>query len=118
MFKASFKRFPRALARLGNRKIETATLALFAAASAVGIARKDGPASSLAALTTKAAAAVVAPLPAADTKASTNNRTTDLAMIAHPRVDSWVKRFTTDLRGSMTVSLDRMTRYEQMISSE
>jgi len=39
-------------------------------------------------------------------------------MISHPRVDSWIKRFTTSQRSSMMVYLDRMPKYEEMISAE
>lgn len=126
MFGASITRFPRALARLGHRKIETVTLAVVAAVSAVGIARMDGPAASVATLTTKAVTTVASAtsntmptaLASAPTEMVASRTSSDLAMISHPRVDSWIRRFTTDQRGSMTVYLDRMDRYERMITRE
>ena len=42
----------------------------------------------------------------------------DLPNLQHARVDSWVRRFTTELRGSFATSLDRMNKYENMISSK
>jgi membrane-bound lytic murein transglycosylase D len=38
-----------------------------------------------------------------------------LARIDNPRVDSWVKRFTTDLHSSYATELGRMARYSDMI---
>ncbi len=36
--------------------------------------------------------------------------------VEHARVDSWVTRLTTSLRGDFEQSLDRMARYESMIT--
>jgi membrane-bound lytic murein transglycosylase D len=116
-------RIPRALRRLGNRKIETITLATVAAFSAAGFARRDGPGAAVATITSNAVATVAAPVntPAtAPTAKSTAIKSTaaDLPIINNPRVDSWIKRFTTSQRSSMTVYLDRMAKYEDMIASE
>ncbi|HMC54620.1 MAG TPA: lytic transglycosylase domain-containing protein [Gemmatimonadaceae bacterium] len=118
--------FPRALRRLGNRKIETLTLATIAVLSAIGIARQDGPGATVASITSNAVAkatsiatpvvASVAVRPSAPLGAVSAAK--DLAMISHPRVDSWIKRFTTSQRSSMMVYLDRMPKYEEMISAE
>ncbi|HJQ20289.1 MAG TPA: lytic transglycosylase domain-containing protein [Gemmatimonadaceae bacterium] len=126
MLRASITAFPRALRRLGHRKIETVTLAAVAAVSAIGIARTDGPATSVASATTRAALAVVSPTPAQPSATTRSGSTTaaaapaakaaDLPMIKNARVDTWIKRFTTDMRSSMTVYLDRMDRYEGLIS--
>jgi membrane-bound lytic murein transglycosylase D len=115
-------RLPRALRRLGNRKIETLTLAAVAALSAVGIARQDGPGAAVAAITSRAVAKASStpyePLESAPRGRVASAPGSDLPMLSHPRVDSWIKRFTTSQRSSMTVYLDRMDKYERMISSE
>lgn len=121
MLGRSITRFRRALARLGHRKIETVTLAAFAAVSAMGIARTDGPGATVAVAATnavKSVASASAPDPSVKAAAAATTGAADLAMISHPRVESWIRRFTTDMRGSMTVYLDRMSRYEGMISRE
>jgi soluble lytic murein transglycosylase-like protein len=41
-----------------------------------------------------------------------------LPNIEHPRVQSWIKRFTTTHRGSMAIYLQRKERYEPMISQK
>ena len=41
-----------------------------------------------------------------------------LPNIDNPRVNTWIKRFTTTQRGSMTTYLQRKERYERMISSK
>ncbi|HEX6575220.1 MAG TPA: lytic transglycosylase domain-containing protein [Gemmatimonadaceae bacterium] len=44
----------------------------------------------------------------------------DLANIDNPRVDSWVRRFQTSatMRRTLSIWLDRMTKYETMISKK
>jgi len=116
--------FPRALTRLGNRKIETLTLATVAVLSAVGIARQDGPGQAVASITSDAVAKAtsiaipIAVSPEVRPSAAVTSPAKDLPMLSHPRVDSWIKRFTTSQRSSMTVYLGRMTKYEEMISTE
>jgi len=105
---------------LGHKKIETVTMATFAAVAALGIARKDAeanPATAIARVTRGAtteylAEAVLSP---AATKSSS---LLGFANMDHPRVTSWIKRFTTDLRGSFATYLARKDRYEPMISSK
>jgi len=126
MIKSPIARALRVTRLFGRRKIETVTLSVVAALSAIGIARQDGPAGTVADLTRTAVASVatsahappaVAATGAASGGASATAATTlDLAMISNPRVDSWIKRFTTDLRSSYATYLDRMNRYEQLIS--
>ncbi|HEU4993725.1 MAG TPA: lytic transglycosylase domain-containing protein, partial [Gemmatimonadaceae bacterium] len=41
-----------------------------------------------------------------------------LPNLDHPRVDSWIKRFTTDLRSSFAAYLTRMTKYDDMIQGK
>jgi membrane-bound lytic murein transglycosylase D len=106
---------------LGRRKIETVTIAAFAAVSALGIARRDADATPASVIISEAVggsaveylAAAVAKSPSVSAK-----KTLGLANIEHPRVQSWIKRFTTDLRGSFETYLDRKDKYEPMISTK
>jgi membrane-bound lytic murein transglycosylase D len=117
MFKTAITGVSRVFAR---RKIEAATLSVIAAVSAVGLVRGDVLGADAAAATVPLTNAVhvsnaiesaVRPKTAMSTA-----EVLDLPNIAHPRVDSWIKRFTTTQRGSMATYLSRMTRYESMIS--
>lgn len=112
MFKTAITGVSRVFAR---RKIEVATLSTIAAISAVGIARSGGVSAASVPLTN-----VVHVSAALESAVSGSRRVDgdglDLPNISHPRVDSWIKRFTTDQRGSFATYLDRMTRYEPMIS--
>lgn len=101
----------RALAR---RKIEALTLGAVATLSAAGLVRQDEPALQL---STAVAHVVQVPertLPAA----SAPGTGMELPDIDHPRVDQWVRRFTTTQRASMATYLSRMTKYEDMISAK
>lgn len=116
---------PRALRRLGHRKIETITLSAIAALSAAGFARHDGPGTTVSSVTAHAVARMAPatpPKPAgaktASTPAKTRSAAADLPMLSHPRVDRWIKRFTTVQRGTYATYLNRMTRYDDMISAE
>lgn len=109
---------------LGRRKIETVTVAAFAAIASVGFANRDASTRATAGSVTgapqvqflaAAAAKVTGATPASGGYAAT---TMGLPNLEHPRVDSWIKRFTTDQRGSFTTYLGRMTRYEDMISGK
>ncbi|MEX2177170.1 MAG: lytic transglycosylase domain-containing protein [Gemmatimonadaceae bacterium] len=42
----------------------------------------------------------------------------DLPDLEHPRVDLWIQKFTTTMRGSYATYLERMPRYEKMISGK
>jgi membrane-bound lytic murein transglycosylase D len=42
----------------------------------------------------------------------------DLPNIDHPRVQSWINRFTTDLRKGFATDLDHMSRYGKMITAK
>jgi membrane-bound lytic murein transglycosylase D len=132
MFKTAISGVASVFAR---RKIEAAALSAIAAISAVGLVR--GAISELwsaersgVGMPLQSRAAVpltnAVHLSAAIESAVNRNRTAStipaealgLPNIAHPRVDSWVTRFTTDMRGSFATYLRRMTRYESMISSK
>jgi membrane-bound lytic murein transglycosylase D len=62
----------------------------------------------------------VSPLASSNFKAVTaaKGSSWDLPNLHHPRVDYWVERFTTDKRGEFTRFLQRMGRYEPMISAK
>jgi membrane-bound lytic murein transglycosylase D len=103
-----------------RRKIETVSIAVVAALAAMGFARNDGPGTAISAVTTAVSTGDVA---SAASFAATTPRTAaakrrELPSIQHPRVDSWIRRFTTDMRGSYAIYLDRMPRYESMISKK
>jgi membrane-bound lytic murein transglycosylase D len=104
-----------------RRKIEAATLSVIAAISAVGLVRGEVlSADAVAAVPLTNAVHVATAIEAAVTpKPSTSSAgVLDLPNLAHPRVDSWIKRFTTTQRSSFATYLARMTRYEAMISRE
>ena len=102
----------RALAR---RKIEALTLGAVATLSAAGLVRQDEPALQL-----STAVANVVHVPEQRTRpvASVPASAMELPDIDHPRVDQWVRRFTTTQRASMTTYLSRMAKYEEMISAK
>jgi membrane-bound lytic murein transglycosylase D len=62
----------------------------------------------------------VSPLAATNFRAVTAAKGSawDLPNLDHARVDYWVERFTTDKRGEFTRFLQRMGRYEPMISAK
>lgn len=114
---------------LWRRKIETAVIATAAAVSSVGILH-GATATIDAALGPLTAASPAAPpavpmryLAAATAKpnaapATSSALTMGLPNLEHPRVDSWVKTFTTTQRGSYATYLRRMTKYDDMISAK
>jgi membrane-bound lytic murein transglycosylase D len=122
MFKTAITRVWRVFTR---RKIEAATLSAIAAASAVGLVRGESwsAETSVATVPLTNAVHVSAALEFALTggESATPMRVAkshDLPNLSHPRVDSWVKKFTTSQRGSFATYLKRMTRYEPMISQK
>jgi peptidoglycan lytic transglycosylase D len=126
MLKATIRRF------FGRRKIETASIVVIAAASAITMARMDALATpaQLAAPSVQylaaAAASVKPPVEVAEARAELpalehdplSSSTMDLPNLEHPRVQSWIRRFTTDQRGSYATYLSRMSRYDDMISGK
>ena len=105
---------------LGRRKIEAATIAAFAAVSALGVVRGDADATPASVISQAGGGSTVEFLSAAvaTTANAPAHKTLGLANIEHPRVQSWITRFTTDLRGSFETYLDRKDKYEPMISSK
>ena len=109
--------------RLGRRRVETAVTAVVAAVAAAGVLMHgdtpaDVPVSPPVATYVTAAASRIASVarPASpDASASTSSGAAALAKIGNPRVDSWITRFTTDLRSTFAADLDRMAHYSDMI---
>lgn len=112
-----------------RRKVETAVIAAAAAVSSVGIAH--GAASRMGENTTPDAATTTT-TPVVQMKylaAATANVTGAKASAAptlamglpnldNPRVDSWIRTFTTTQRSSYATYLRRMTKYDDMISAK
>jgi membrane-bound lytic murein transglycosylase D len=138
VFKRPILRVPRVLTR---RKIETLSLAAVAAASAVGIVLGNtgdaiavpvasvthaatsvvaaySPKPTPATTAVSARAATVVPSASSARASASNAKKVDLPNLDHPRVESWINRFTTDLRNSYATDLDRMARYSKMISDK
>ena len=107
---------------LGRRKFETAALVTVAALSSIGIAHRDAPVNPQAPtvaqnaqfLTTATANALRAPVE----PVASGAEKVGLPDIENPRVESWIKRFTTDQRRSFATYLSRMTKYEPMIAEK
>ena len=101
---------------LSRRKAESAGLVLVAAVAAGGIVAtgSSSPSSMLA----PSARYVTAVVSDADMKSVDANAGWDLSNIDHRRVDSWVRRFTSDLKRSFAIYLERMDKYAPMISAK
>jgi membrane-bound lytic murein transglycosylase D len=107
------RRVKRALSR---RKAESAGLALVAVLAAGGlVATGSSSPSSVLAPSTQYVTAAVADK---DLKPAESNAPWDLANIDHHRVDSWVGRFTSDLKRSFSTYMERMDKYAPMISAK
>src|SRR5439155_8391277 len=125
MLSKTIMRVPRLL---GRRKIETVVLALVAAATAVGLSRNDSdraPLASVAAAVRHPATRVVASFDGElaeaakpTTRSASAARGTDLRAVSHPLVNSWIKQFTTAQRAGFAISLKRMTKYEELITTK
>jgi membrane-bound lytic murein transglycosylase D len=102
---------------LSRRKAESAGLALVAALAAGGLVAtgSSSPSSVLAPSTQYVSNAVVSDN---ELKTVESGAKWDLANLDHRRVDSWVGRFTSDLKRSFATYLDRMGKYESMISQK
>lgn len=98
---------------LAHRKIEAVTISALAALSAAGFVRNDEPRLAV----SSAVAEVVRPEPAGETLQPATTARLDLPDLDHPRVESWIRRFTTSQRRSMAIYLERKTRYEDLITT-
>jgi peptidoglycan lytic transglycosylase D len=100
---------------LSRRKVESAGLVLAAALAAGGLVRTGS--SSPSSVLTPSAQFVTAAAGKTPVQSASGTRW-DLANIDHRRVDSWVSRFTSDLKGSFSSYLERMGGYAPMISTK
>lgn len=103
---------------LGRRKIETFSLAAVAVFSSIGIAIHDGSADADISAAPKVQFLTAAATGAPGAEVAAAAPAMDLPNLEHPRVDSWIKRFTGDQRRSYAIYLSRMTKYESMISKK
>jgi membrane-bound lytic murein transglycosylase D len=101
---------------LSRRKAESAGLMLVAALAAGGLVAtgSSSPSSVLA----PSAQFVTSAVADDQLKPAESNATWDLANLDHQRVDSWIGRFTSDLKRSFARYLERMDRYAPMISAK
>ena len=101
---------------LSRRKAESAGLVLAAALGAGGLVAtgSSSPSSVLA----PSAQFVTAAVSDKDMKSAESLVRWDLANLDHQRVDSWVARFTSDLKRSFSTYMSRMGKYEPMISEK
>jgi membrane-bound lytic murein transglycosylase D len=100
---------------LPRRNAESAGLLLVAALAAGGlVATSSSPSSVL----VPSAQFVSAAVSDAEMKPADSAQQWDLPNLDHQRVDSWVGRFTSDLKRSFATYLERMDKYETMISSK
>src|SRR5687767_13543978 len=101
---------------LSRRKAESAGLALVAALAAGGLVATGS--SSPSSMLMPSAQFVTGAVADDQLKPADSNATWDLANLDHQRVDSWVGRFTSDLRRSFTRYMERMDTYAPMISAK
>jgi membrane-bound lytic murein transglycosylase D len=101
---------------LGRRKIETLSLATVAALSAIGIVTYGGASDGVTTAPAKVQYLTAAATGAPVAEIASTEPSMDLPNLEHPRVDSWIKRFTNDQRRSYATYLSRMAKYEPMIS--
>ena len=101
---------------LSRRKAESAGLALAAALAAGGLVAtgSSSPSSVLA----PSAQYVTSAVSDKDLKPVDSSSDWDLANLDNHRVDGWVRRFTSDLKRSFATYLNRMGKYEPMITSK
>jgi peptidoglycan lytic transglycosylase D len=101
---------------LSRRKAESAGLVLAAVLVAGGLVATGS--SSPSGLLAPSAQFVTAAVADNELKPAESNPRWDLANLEHGRVDSWVSRFTSDLKGSFSRYLERMGKYAPMISTK
>ena len=101
----------------GRRLWSAAATATLATIAAIGLSSGNAPQASANSLPVSAefVARAVAPATAAAAPRTVSGKRTDLANLSHPRVDRWVRTFTTQQRGSFATYLDRKDRYDDMI---
>ena len=104
---------------LTRRKVESAGLVLAAALAAGGlVATGSSSPSSVLAPSAQYVTAVVSDKDMKPVDSSASSANWDLANLDHARVDSWVRRFTSDLKRSFATYMRRMDKYEPMITAK
>jgi membrane-bound lytic murein transglycosylase D len=107
----------RVMRALSRRKAESAGLVLAAALAAGGlVATGSSSPSSVFAPSAQYVTAAVADNELKPAESVESNVRWDIANLEHRRVDSWVRRFTSDLKRSFATYLERMDKYEPLIS--
>jgi membrane-bound lytic murein transglycosylase D len=101
---------------LSRRKAESAGLVLVAALAAGGLVATGS--SSPSSVIAPSAQFVTAAVADQDMKPADGGVQWDLANLDHQRVDSWVGRFSSDLKRSFSTYMDRMDKYASMISTK
>jgi membrane-bound lytic murein transglycosylase D len=102
---------------LTRRKAESAGLVLVGALAAGGlVATRSSSPSSLVAPSTQFVTAAVTSKPAQPVQPADGTVQWELANLDHSRVNSWIGRFTSDLKRSFSTYLERMGKYEPLIS--
>jgi membrane-bound lytic murein transglycosylase D len=101
---------------LSKRKAESAGLVLVAALAAGGVVAtgSSSPADVLATSTKYVTSAIAD----SELKPADGIAQWDLANLDNRRVDSWVRRYTSDLKQTFSRYLDRMSKYAPMISAK
>lgn len=105
------------MSALRHRRVQMLGIAVAAVLSVPMVVAYRKDSAPIGVFTARAASIAIAPAPDAGS-ATPRPGEWDLANIDNARVDSWVGRFTSDLRSSMAVYLDRMSRYDDMITSK
>lgn len=105
------------LTRVVARKKQITALGAIAVLGAAGLVRQDEPALPVSHAVSQVVSVEQTPLAGAVAEAA-DQKALDLPDIEHPRVNSWIERFTTSMRGSFATYLERMPRYEEMISEK
>src|SRR5918998_116485 len=101
---------------LSRRKAESAGLMLLASLAAGGLVATGS--SSPSSVITPSAQFVSSAVSDAELKPVETGAKWDLANLDHRRVDSWIGRFTSDLKRSLSTYMERMPKYESMISAK
>src|SRR3712207_2076605 len=100
---------------LSRRKAESAGLVLAAALAAGGlVATGSSSPQSMLAPSAQYVTAAVADNELKPVESAASSAKWDLANLYHARVDSWVRRFTSDLKRSFATYMSRMDKYEPM----
>lgn len=102
---------------LTRRRVESLAIVMAAlVAIPVITAREEG--TPIGTYTTRAARVAIAPVASAPAPVVEQTAAWELSNIDNARVDSWIKRFTSDMRSTMVAYLDRMGRYDDMINAK